>query len=121
MSYCRWSSDDFNCDLYVYADVSGGWTIHVAGNRIVGEVPRVDWPFDVECPEARDRFGLQLAAQSSFLETAERRPIQLPHAGETFHEADPLACAAQIQRLLDLGYRAPAEVVAELLEEAEEA
>lgn len=29
MSYCRWSSDNFKCDVYVYADVSGGWTTHV--------------------------------------------------------------------------------------------
>ena len=25
MAYCRFSSDDFQCDLYVYADVSGGF------------------------------------------------------------------------------------------------
>lgn len=24
MSYCRWS----DCDLYIYADCDGGWTIH---------------------------------------------------------------------------------------------
>lgn len=27
MSYCRWSTDDFKCDLYIYEDVAGGWTI----------------------------------------------------------------------------------------------
>jgi hypothetical protein len=39
MSYCRWSSDHFECDVYVYADVSGGWTTHVAGRRRKHRVP----------------------------------------------------------------------------------
>ena len=33
MSYCRWSSMDFQCDVYVYADIGGGYTCHVAGRR----------------------------------------------------------------------------------------
>ncbi len=35
MSYCRWSSDDWQCDVYVYEDASGGWTCHVANRRHV--------------------------------------------------------------------------------------
>ncbi len=34
MSYCRWSSDNTNCDLYCYEDCSGGFTTHVAGFRL---------------------------------------------------------------------------------------
>lgn len=30
MSYCRFSSEDYQCDVYAYADVAGGYTIHVA-------------------------------------------------------------------------------------------
>lgn len=37
MSYCRWSSDDFECDLYCYADVRGGYTTHVAGRDKKGK------------------------------------------------------------------------------------
>lgn len=33
MSYCRWSSMDCQCDLYIYDDVEGGTTVHVAGRR----------------------------------------------------------------------------------------
>lgn len=33
MSYCRWSSDGGQCDLYCYEDVNGGFTTHVAGRR----------------------------------------------------------------------------------------
>jgi len=39
MSYCRWSSDHGECDVYVYADVAGGWTTHVAGRRLRHRVP----------------------------------------------------------------------------------
>jgi hypothetical protein len=39
MSYCRWSSDFFECDVYVYANVSGAWTTHVAGRRFKHIVP----------------------------------------------------------------------------------
>jgi hypothetical protein len=39
MSYCRWSSDFFECDVYVYANVSGMWTTHVAGRRLKHRVP----------------------------------------------------------------------------------
>ena len=33
MSYCRWSSDNFQCDVYCYADVSGGYTTHVKDGK----------------------------------------------------------------------------------------
>ena len=35
MSYCRWSSDDFQSDVYVYEDCRGPWVVHVAGRRHV--------------------------------------------------------------------------------------
>jgi hypothetical protein len=39
VSYCRWSSDHFECDVYTYANVSGAWTTHVAGRRRKHKVP----------------------------------------------------------------------------------
>jgi hypothetical protein len=39
MSYCRWSSDHFECDVYVYEDCGGGWTTHVAGRRQKNKLP----------------------------------------------------------------------------------
>lgn len=42
MSYCRWStdlSDNKQSDLYVYEDVMGGYTIHVASRRRVINTP----------------------------------------------------------------------------------
>src|SRR5690348_16129614 len=38
MSYCRWSSDDYQCDVYVWADYAGGYRTEVAGRRRVWKV-----------------------------------------------------------------------------------
>ena len=32
MSLCRFSTDNFKCDLYCYYDVRGGITIHIKGD-----------------------------------------------------------------------------------------
>lgn len=42
MSYCRFSTDDYQCDVYVYEDVGGWWSTHVAGNRPVYAEPLPD-------------------------------------------------------------------------------
>lgn len=39
MSYCRWSSNDFQCDLYCYEDINGGWTTHIAGSKLIPREP----------------------------------------------------------------------------------
>ena len=45
MSYCRFSSEDFSSDVYCYADCSGGFTTHVASNRIIGDIPKSEHLF----------------------------------------------------------------------------
>ncbi len=53
MSYCRWSTDEFRCDLYIYANVNGYWTIHVAGRTRDGEditLPHAGATFDLPSP-----------------------------------------------------------------------
>lgn len=105
MSYCRWSCDDFECDLYCYSDVSGGWTIHVAGNRHVGKAPSVASAFDQ--PFDGVRAAALFKAQSDWLEAAERVPIGLPHDGETFREPTIAAFRDRLISLRALGYRFP--------------
>ena len=116
MSYCRWSSCNFACDLYVYEDSGGGWTIHVAGNRVLGKVPEVVYPVD-DSVEARDRFVASHAAQMEFVMNAEREPVGLPLAGETFNLPTAAACADKVEELMALGYCVPAYVVRDLREE----
>lgn len=117
MSYCRWSSDDFKSDLYVYENVAGCWTIHVASNRHVGDCPKIILPDDPEDQAQLDAAMRSYRAQMDFLQAAERVPIGLPHDGQTFHEPTPGACADRIEALVALGYRVPAGVVEALREE----
>ena len=110
MSYCRWSSDNFKCDLYIY-EGEHGYVIHVAGNKIVGEVPPLADINDV------DAFQKSYAEQSKWMDTAQRVPIGLPHDGETFEEEDLERVIVKVQELKTLGYRVPDYVLETLQEE----
>jgi hypothetical protein len=115
MSYCRWSSEDFKCDVYAYEHCYGGYTTHVAGNRTVGEIPKVDWNADTDILVAQHR------AQMAFLETCERKDITLPHAGETFNDATLEEFRARLIGLKALGYHIPEYVFEQIDAEIAEA
>jgi hypothetical protein len=107
MSYCRWSSDDYQSDLYCYEDASGGWTTHVAGNRMVGRPPHEDWTLLGKGDEAAAEFWVQHTAQMAWLETAEHAPIGLAHDGETFGDPTLEAFRERLLMLRQAGYRFP--------------
>lgn len=116
MSYCRWSSDNFDCDLYCYEDCRGGYTTHVAGNRHLGEIPKLlpwnDTDTEVWCARYKE--------QLDWLGTCERRPIGLPHDGQTFNDPDLPSFLARVQCLRALGYHCPLEVDEAIKAEMEE-
>ena len=113
MSYCRFSSDDFRSDLYVYANANG-YTTHLAARRIVGDIPRLASLADTaEFVESHRR-------QQEFIEAATYTPIDLPNAGETFEDADIECLIARIEGLVKLGFRVPADVLDELRAERDE-
>ena len=118
MSYCRWSSDDYQCDVYVYEDVSGGWTTHVAGNRIVFAEPL---PPDV--PFNADHMGEWLERHNKVMEMvdkAQRVPIGGPSDGQTFNDATAEKCASWLEALRSEGYVVPQYAIDSLREEEEE-
>lgn len=109
MSYCRWSCDNWKCDVYCYADVAGGYTTHVAGNRIVSEIPQVP-PLTRELltDEAKMSAWMQAHnAQMAALETVERAPITLHYAGESLHDDTLEQFRATLSSLRELGYNVP--------------
>ena len=66
MSYCRFSSDDFRCDVYAWNDISGVYRIEVARNRIEwGDKlpPEVDYAEDPEGWIKRHSLVLKLAGE----------------------------------------------------------
>ena len=120
MSFCRFSSDDWSCDVYVYADVAGGYTIHVAGNRIVGDIPKADhlWLSDGVDWDAEGYFRAH-REQMDFLATAEREFIDLPYSGEVFRESTAALAIKRLLELRELGYRVPGYAIEGLAEEME--
>lgn len=118
MSYCRWSSDNWRCDLYCYEDVSGGFTTHVAGNRVVGEIPRDPSVLElVRGTISDDEWTTLHRAALKFLQTAPREPIGLPHDGESFNDPDLPSFLKRITELREMGYNVPDHVFDRVQEE----
>ena len=113
MSICRFSSDDFTCDLYCYQS-DGGFFIHVAANRYVGECPKVDWAGFHSKQISAVEFTGQFNRQLTWLQTCDRADIALPHAGKTLVEPTLEAFRDRLIELRDLGFRFPVEVLKEV-------
>jgi hypothetical protein len=96
MAICRWSSDDFKCDLYIYQTVYGGIQVEIAGNHSNHDPSVIDWPEDLplamlkegmETPIVAEWANKMVAARRQLfdmLDTAERTLIDHPHAGGSF-------------------------------------
>lgn len=119
MSYCRWSSD--GSDVYVYEDVNGGWTTHIAGRR---RLNLDTLPEDPLTYEAISKMGQDWADNykkyHAILDTLPFEDIVLPHAGESFNDLTALDCAVRLEQLRDLGYYVPQYAIEALRDEPEE-
>lgn len=142
MSYCRFSSNNFWCDVYVYKNVNGGWTTHVAANRhVIPPIPQLPWRWmpklGVIYDEGRviypSRFHaavadvcLSVLGASNRLHlwsvrVIPRRKIGGPYDGARLHieeESGPAEVAGQLEALRDWGYKVPQYAIDALLEEA---
>lgn len=88
----------------------GGFTTHVAGNRVVGNIPRE--------PKFGDPFWAEKHQRvMGFLETARHRPIGLPFDGESFNDPDLKSFLQRITDLRTVGYNVPDYVFDEIREE----
>lgn len=122
MSYCRWSSDDWRCDIYAYESVGDYWVIHVAGNRVVGDIPRS--PVRPE-PDANDEtkqewlnaYCVAHKAQMAFLSNCQREDINLPFAGESFDCSTLQDFKEKMLMLRGIGYNFPDHVLETIDEE----
>jgi len=118
VSYCRFSSDSWRCEVYCYEDCSGGFTTHVAGNRIVGDVPQdLPWPSKVMSESEVEQWMVRHNEQMAFLDTCERKPIGLPHDGDSFNDPDEESMLARLIGLQALGYHVPQYVIDGLKED----
>ncbi len=102
MSYCRFSSDGFMCDVYVYKDTSGGWTTHVAATRLIERAPGYWWKGITkdEFKEVYDRYA-------KHMDTTERKSIGLCYDAQSFNDPTPGDCASRLEELKAMGYNVP--------------
>lgn len=119
MSYCRWSSMDHACDLYVYSDVNGGYTCHVAnGKRVAGEpcpsMPEKWWELPVE------EFMAAAQKQSEWVDKTKVVPIGLPHDGESYYSLDRDTMVDTLKMLKEAGYKMPDDLIETIASEDEE-
>ena len=112
MSYCRFGPES---DVYVYEDVSGGWTIHVADAAGL-EHPRGEpYPqMDFSSPEA---ITDSLDAMSRWREEAVRYDRGLEQVKEYYNVPSQVECLDLLLHLRSLGYTVPEHAIERLEEE----
>lgn len=115
MSYCRWSSDDWRSDLYVYESLDG-WEVLVAGRRKVPEFfaalpAEVPWPTDWRDEAQTDPWFARQQAVTDMLDGFGWVDLPAPYAGEmvTFDSADEAADA--LVWLAACGFHVPDGVI----------
>ncbi len=115
MSYCRWSTDDFQSDVYVY-ESDWGFVIHVASARRVFNEPL---PPQVDLHEDIDGWLKRHNKVTQMCETATMVPLELEGAGETYTYRDPREAATKLRELKAAGFYVPEGVPEELEAEGE--
>lgn len=147
MSYCRFSSDNWRSDVYVYENVYGGWTTHVASRRrMFGPIPDLaisDIAMRIHrlTGSSYDKSRRKIVYPSRFrkwvalvwyvfvafwhnrihigsLRRIPSLPIGLPHDGKTFNDESSAACAARLIELREMGYIVPQRAIDALLSES---
>lgn len=108
MAYCRFSTDDFKCDIYCYEDVSGGYTTHVAGMRYVHKDP-LPSPVVLNSDNVGEWFDRYKKVQQ-MIGMADHVEIGLPYDGETFNDPDVESFIERIRMLKKAGYNVPDDI-----------
>ena len=119
MSYCRFSSDNFMSSVYVYADFSGGYTIHVASHKcIFSPIPSfpISWSYS-ESKILKTLFWWSYKIHMWTVRNIPMRDITLPCAGDTYCLPDIESCINKLQELRAIGHRVPQQAIDRLREE----
>lgn len=120
MSYCRFSSDNFYCDVYVYQSCDR-FVIHVAGRRQPPGAPPDPFDFVASNVFDADVFVEAHAKRKVWSNKNPLVDIDHPEAGASFHHATARECAENLIRLRGEGFVVPQYAIDELLAEEDEA
>ena len=116
MSYCRWSSDNWRCDLYCYEDCAGGYITHVAGRHLKNPEILPQLPLKLTLDNLNEWHEIH-NKQLDLLENAEYEPIGLPYDNETFNDPDLQSFLERVISLKGMGYHVPNYVIEDIKEE----
>lgn len=116
MSFCRFSTDDFRCDVYVYRS-HAGYEINVASSRYEFDEPL---PPPVDMHDAAAYLDRSIEVQRIVRESSRSVPIGLPFDGRSFGVSTAAECVTELERLRDEGYRVPERAIAAIRNEAAE-
>lgn len=117
MSYCRWSSSQWMCDVYVYEDCMGGWTTHVAKFKRSEPGPAFPAMGSMTQGEFFEAVSDWKRKEHDYHDRVKLLPIQLEHAGGSFNHSTPGECADFLEELKTIGYNVPDYAIKELREE----
>jgi hypothetical protein len=115
MAYCRWSSDNWKSDVYVYE--GDCFVIHVASRRRVGVENLPPEPLATITSDDRDVWMKKYREHREMLESLPLVDIGLPHDGETIECSDASDCVAALLLLRAEGYHVPQHAIDALAEE----
>lgn len=120
MSYRRFSSDNFNCDVYCY-DGGSAFIMHVASRRVVGDIPKL-LPFpSLDDKQGQEAWVAAHKTQMAFLEAAEHAPIGFECDGQSFDDSSLEDLLARLISLKTIGYNVPDFALEAIREEIKEA
>lgn len=111
MSYCRFSSDNFTCDLYCYQS-EDGYTVHVATHKWRVWWRALQWltarrvPLTHTCTVRENRTWVT-ALERRLARSVTHLAIGLPFDGKSFYVKTELDMFRHICWLANLGYRVP--------------
>ncbi len=116
MSFCRWSTGDYVCDLYCY-ESSLGFETHVGSRRREYKEPLPPCvPFEDE-----EAWVRRLLAVRNLEEGQDYRLVKigLPYDGQSFIDATLKDFISRLEVLRAAGYKFPVNLIEELREEVE--
>lgn len=134
MSYCRFSSDNWMSDVYVYPHVDGCYVIHVTAKRLLfPPIPSLPWGYipmfgakysftekRIIYPNCWSRIAYctmvkiwMLSERLNVLMVGyiPRRAPKLGYDGRCLVEDTPLGCLYRLNELRRLGYRVPLKAI----------
>ena len=114
MSFCRWSDDDYRCNIYAYESDCGGYCVHVARKKPLFNEPLPPAAKDT----AADEWFQRRVKVNQMVREAGWADIGLSRDGESY-SLDSLSDVLELlESLKEEGYNVPDYVINTLRDDA---